>query len=147
MFLLEAARAELVASVISPALAAGRVVLCDRYADSTLAYQGGGRGLDHDTLAAINRFATGGLVPEITFLFDLAPAIGLSRRNEAGDTNRLDREPEAFHARVRDRYLELAAREPHRFIVIDAAGPPEALAERIAAAVEQRLAGASPHGR
>lgn len=146
VFLLEAARAELVASVISPALAAGRAVLCDRYADSTLAYQGGGRGLDHETLAAINRFATGGLVPDLTFLFDLAPAIGLSRRNEAGDTNRLDREPEAFHARVRARYLELAAGEPQRFIVIDAAEPPEALAERIATAVEQRLAGAPAPG-
>ena len=147
VFLLEAARAELVASVISPALAEGRVVLCDRYADSTLAYQGGGRGLDHDTLAAINRFATGGLDPDLTFLFDLAPAVGLSRRNEAGDTNRLDREPEAFHARVRERYLELAAQAPGRFLVIDAAESPGALAERIAAAVEHRLAGATTPGR
>ena len=141
VLLLEASRAELVASVIRPALDAGRVVLCDRYADSTLAYQGGGRGLDHDTLAGLNHFATAGLKPDLTFLFDLAPAVGLSRRAEAGDTNRLDREPEAFHARVRERFLELASREPHRFRVIDAAEPPGALAGRIAAAVDERLTG------
>ncbi len=141
-FLLEAARAELVALVIRPALDAGRVVLCDRYADSTLAYQGGGRGLETEALGALNRLATGDLSPELTFLFDLDPAVGLARRAGAGDANRLDREPEAFHRRVRERYLELARREPARIVVIDAAGPPEALEAQIAAAVEARLAGA-----
>jgi len=141
-FLLEAARAELVALVIRPALDAGRVVLCDRYADSTLAYQGGGRGLESEALEALNRLATGDLSPELTFLFDLDPAVGLARRAGAGDANRLDREPEAFHRRVRERYLELARREPARIVVIDAAGPPDALEAQIAAAVEARLAGA-----
>ena len=77
---MEAARAELVARVIRPALAAGRVVLCDRYDDSTLAYQGGGRGLDDAMLRALNRAATGGLAPDLTLLFDLDPGIGLARR-------------------------------------------------------------------
>ena len=106
-----------------PALAAGRVVLCDRYDDSTLAYQGGGRGLDAALLAGLNRAATGGLVPDLTLLFDLAArargrAAGGAR---AGGANRLDREPLEFHARVRARYLELAAAEPGRWVVLDAA--------------------------
>ena len=138
--LMEAARAELVAGVIRPALAAGRVVLCDRYDDSTLAYQGGGRGLDADLLRALNRAATGGLRPDLTLLFDLDPAAGLARRARAeGSVNRLDREPEAFHSRVRARYLELAAAEPARFAVLDGALPPDRLEERVWAALERRL--------
>jgi len=91
--LMEAARAELVATVIRPALAAGRIVLCDRYADSTLAYQGAGRGLGLAMLREWNRVATGGLTPDLTLLFDLDPEIGLSRRSGAsGEPNRLDRE-------------------------------------------------------
>jgi len=119
--LMEAARAELVAAVIRPALAAGRVVLCDRYADSTLAYQGAGRGLDLAMLAGWNRVATGGLVPDRTLLFDLDPAVGLSRRQvAAGVPNRLDRESLAFHTRVRAQYLALACAEPGRIAVIAA---------------------------
>jgi len=138
--LMEAARAELVAGVIRPALAAGRVVLCDRYDDSTLAYQGGGRGLDADLLRALSRAATGGLRPDLTLLFDLDPAAGLARRaRAAGSVNRLDREPEAFHSRVRARYLELAAAEPARFVVLDGALPPDRLEERVWAALEPRL--------
>src|SRR5438093_11147684 len=100
--LMEAARADLVIATLRPALAAGRVVLCDRYGDSTLAYQGGGRGLDQGLLLELNRAATGGLVPALTFLFDLDPAVGMSRRAAApGELNRLDREPLEFHVRVR----------------------------------------------
>ena len=139
VLLLEAARAELVARVIRPALTAGRVVLCDRYDDSTLAYQGGGRGLDPEALARLNRFATGGLKPDLTFLFDLAPAVGLARRSNAGGANRLDLEPAEFHVRVRERYLELARQEPGRFVVLDAGAPPESLEARIADAVDARL--------
>ncbi len=107
--LMVAARADLVASVIRPALAAGRIVLCDRYGDSTLAYQGAGRGLDPALLAGWNRAATGGLIPDLTLLFDVAPRLGLARRGgAAGEPNRLDLESEAFHTRVRERYLELA---------------------------------------
>ncbi len=140
--LLEAARAELVEAVIRPALASGRVVLCDRYDDSTLAYQGAGRGLDDATLRALNRAATGGLRPHLTLLFDLDPETGLARRSRApGDTNRLDREPLEFHVRVRRRFLELARAEPGRWTVLDASDPAERLEARVWAAVEPRLAG------
>ncbi len=144
VFLLEAARSELVATVIRPALAAGSVVLCDRFDDSTLAYQGGGRGLDHATLAAFNRFATGGLKPDLTFLMDLEPGQGLKRRAGSGDANRLDREPEPFHRRVRQRFLELAAAEPGRFVVLDASRPPAELEVRIRDAFETRAGAANP---
>ena len=138
--LMEAARADLVANVLRPALAAGRVVLCDRYDDSTLAYQGAGRGLDPALLAALNAAATGGLTPDLTLLFDLDPAVGLTRRSRAsGATNRLDREPPDFHARVRERFLELARAAPQRFVVIDAARDPEALEGDVWNAVEPRV--------
>jgi len=136
VFLLEASRAELVATVVRPALEAGRDVLCDRFDDSTLAYQGGGRGLEADTLAALNRFATGGLRPDLTLLLDLDPAVGLRRRSGAGEANRLDREPEAFHRRVRERYLELARREPERIVVLDAMAGEDLLETRIRAAYD-----------
>jgi dTMP kinase len=139
-FLMEAARAELVAAVIRPALAAGRVVLCDRYDDSTLAYQGAGRGLDAAMLRELNRVATGGLVPGLTLLFDLDPTAGLARRAGAAEaTNRLDREPSEFHTRVRARYLELAAAETARFVVLNASLAPDALEAKVWEAVEPRL--------
>jgi len=130
VFLMEAARADLVAKVIRPALEAGRVVLCDRYADSTLAYQGGGRGIDLELLRALNRAATGGLVPDLTLLFDLDPEVGLARRAADGKTNRLDREPVAFHERARRQFLSLAAAEPLRWTVLDAGQSSERLAEQ-----------------
>jgi dTMP kinase len=143
-FLMEAARADLVAHVIRPALEAGRVVLCDRYDDSTLAYQGAGRGLDLDLLARLNRAATGGLEPHLTLLFDRDPKLGLARRErDSRETDRLDREPLEFHLRVRAHFLELARREPGRFVVLDAALAPERLEERVGAAIERRL-GAGP---
>jgi dTMP kinase len=139
-FLMEAARAELVAHVIRPALEAHGVVLCDRYDDSTLAYQGGGRGLDDAMLRALNRAATGGLVPDLTLLFDLDPAAGLSRREAAeGATNRLDREPPEFHARVRERYLELARHAPGRWVILPAGRPAEELAALVWEAVAPRF--------
>ena len=139
-FLMEAARADLVAQVIRPALDQGRVVLCDRYDDSTLAYQGAGRGLDPDMLRAWNRAATGGLAPDLTLLFDLDPRAGLARRGAEGETNRLDREPRDFHARVREGYLALARAEPGRFLVLDASLPPEILETRVWEGVLPRLA-------
>ena len=141
--LMEAARADLVAVLLRPALAAGRVVLCDRYDDSTLAYQGAGRGLDAGLLAGLNRAATGGLVPHLTLLYDVPPAVGLARReNAAGDTNRLDREPADFHARVRRRFLELAAAGPERWVVLDATATPDELERLGWSALEARLAAA-----
>jgi len=145
--LMVAARAELASRVLRPALAEGRVVLCDRYGDSTLAYQGGGRGLDGAMLASWNRAATAGLVPDLTLLFDLPPALGLARRaTAAGTRNRLDLESEAFHTRVRERYLELAKAEPARFTVLDAAQPADTLAERVWSAVTARLPAGSTRG-
>lgn len=143
--LMVAARADLVATLLKPALDSGRVVLCDRYGDSTLAYQGGGRGLDPARLAEWNRLATGGLVPDLTLLFDLPPKVGLARRAVAtGTPNRLDLESEAFHGRVRERYLELAAASPARFVVLDATLEPAALAARVWGAVSERLHAVRP---
>ena len=140
--LMEAARADLVAGLVRPALAAGRVVLCDRYDDSTLAYQGAGRGLDPGLLALLNRAATGGLKPGLTLLYDVPPAVGLARRESAaGDTNRLDREPADFHVRVRQCFLGLAAVEPARWVVLDASATPDELERLGWAALEERLAG------
>ena len=138
--LMEAARAQLVGTLVEPALQAGRVVLCDRYDDSTLAYQGAGRGLDARMLATLNAWATRGRRPDLTLLFDLAPGAGLERRMRAGgDTNRLDREPADFHSRVRERYLELAAAEPARWRVLDAALPPDELEVRVWEIVSPRV--------
>jgi dTMP kinase len=115
------------------------VVLCDRYTDSTLAYQGGGRGLALELLAAMNHAATAGLVPDLTLLFDLDPVVGLERRAHApAPTNRLDRESAEFHARVRARYRALASAEPERFVVLDAALPPEQIEEHVWRAVGTR---------
>jgi dTMP kinase len=139
--LMEAARADLVHHVIRPALAASRVVLCDRYADSTLAYQGAGRGLDASLLAKLNAIATGGLEPDLTLLFDLESRAGLARRAGAeGQLNRLDREPPEFHARVRARYLELAREQPSRIVVLDASRDENALEHEVWTALEPRLA-------
>lgn len=139
--LMVAARAQLVETVVRPALEAGRIVLCDRYGDSTLAYQGGGRGLDAAMLAAWNHAATRGLVPELTLLFDLPTAVGLERRHAAaGATNRIDREPAEFHERVRRRYLELAAAEPDRWVVLDSTVGTDELEDRVWKVIGPRLA-------
>lgn len=138
--LMEASRAQLVATVIQPALDAGRIVLCDRYSDSTLAYQGGGRGIDAALLAEWNRAATGGLVPDLTLLFDVPPTLGLERRlGAASPANRLDREPPEFHERVRARYLELARAEPQRWRVLDASLGTDELEDRVWAEVGPQL--------
>ncbi len=139
-FLMQASRAQLVGTLLRPALAQGRVVLCDRYDDSTLAYQGAGRGLDAGMLAGWNRAATGNLAPDLTLLFDLPPEAGLERRERAaGTTNRLDREPADFHARVRARYLELAAAESSRWLVLDALRPAAELESQVWGIVAPRL--------
>ncbi len=141
VFLVEAARADLVAAVIAPALAGGRIVLCDRHADSTLAYQGAGRGLDLELLRSLNRAATGALTPDLTLLYDLDPALGLERRARAsGGPNRLDREPLDFHRRVRQGFLDLAKAEPGRIVVLDGSLAPEPLEALAWAALEPRLA-------
>lgn len=119
LLLYEASRAELVASVIAPRLRAGDWVLCDRFTDSTLAYQGYGRGLDLDSIRALNALATAGVEPSLTVLIDLDPTVGLARATEAG-ADRLEAEELAFHERVRAGFLELARAPGH--VVIDGSG-------------------------
>jgi dTMP kinase len=130
VLLFSAARAQIVAELIRPALAQGKLVICDRYYDSTLAYQGYGLGLDLDALRAITKFATGGLVPDLTFYVDVPAEVGLARRHR-GETNRLDQKDVEYHARVRNGYLELAQAEPKRFIVIDGTGTIDVVQEKI----------------
>ncbi len=142
VFLYCAARAQLVAEVVRPALAAGQTVLCDRYADSTLAYQGYGRGLDLEALRLVLHLATGGLTPDLTFYLDISPEEGLARRRAGGgEWNRLDQETVEFHRRVRAGYLELAGQEPRRWIVVDAARPVEAVQADLRALLRARWMG------
>lgn len=122
-----AARAQLVEEVIRPALAQGTVILCDRYADSTLAYQGYGHSVDLDVLRRLLDFATGGLQPDLTFLLDIDPLDGLRRKQAASEWNRLDAYDAEFHRRVRQGYLQLAAAEPQRWVVVDARQPADAV--------------------
>jgi dTMP kinase len=140
ILLYSADRAQHVAQCIRPALAVGKIVVSDRYYDSTLAYQGYGRGLDLEMLRAITAFATGGLKPDLTLYLDIAPEEGLERRQANGEEwNRLDAETLDFHRRVRAGYMELIAREPARWAVIDAARSVEEVQEEIRAEVEARL--------
>ena len=139
-------RAQHVAEVIRPALEAGQTVLCDRFSDSTLAYQGYGRGHDLEQLRLINAQAIGGLAPDITFLLDLEVSEGLERagkRNRAKGTvvseGRFDSESLHFHQRVREGYLALAEAEPERITVIDAAQEPEDVLIQCLSALEARL--------
>jgi len=118
--LFNAARAQLVAEILRPAIAAGQVIVCARFADSTLAYQGYGEGLPLDELRALAEVATGGLVPDRTILLDLDPEIGLRRKNDGEQTRFESGFDLAFHRRVREGFLALAGAEPDRFRVIDA---------------------------
>ncbi|GMR04873.1 MAG: dTMP kinase [Thermodesulfobacteriota bacterium] len=125
LFLYEACRAEVVEKVIRPALNKDRTVICDRYTDSTIAYQGYGRGLEIKAVDAMNRLATGGLVPDLTLLIDLDPAVGLKRafsrisKKTGAKEDRFEKEEFAFHERVRNGYLKIAGAEPLRVMVID----------------------------
>jgi dTMP kinase len=131
-----AARSQHVAHVIRPALARGSIVLCDRFAHSTFAYQGFGRGVSLSWLQTANRAATGDLVPDLTLLLDIPVARGLARRRQARDgRNRLDRESIMFHERVRRGFLTLASRTPRRIKVINADRPVEVVRAEIEALV------------
>ncbi len=135
MFLFQAARAQHLQEVVRPALERGDVVLCDRYTDSTLAYQGYGRGLNLDHLRAVNHIATGGLPPHFTILLDVPPETGLARKDHENVTDSIGNESLEFHQRVRSGFLELAQREPKRIAVVDASRP----AEEVTAAAWQHL--------
>jgi dTMP kinase len=140
--LFAACRAQLVAEVIAPALAAGAVVLCDRFIDSTVAYQSGGRGLPRAAIEAANQLACGATRPDLTFLLDLDPTRGLGRASirDHGRSDRFEALGEAFHRKVRAGYHELARAEPARFRVLDADRSPDLISEEIWHEVQVRFA-------
>ena len=136
LFLFLADRSQHVSTIVKPALEAGQIVLCDRFADSTVVYQGYGRGLDRETLVNLNLIATAGLVPNLTLLLDIDPALGSSRLQTR---DRLDNEPLEFHTKVRDGFLSEAQKDPSRWVVIDASQSPEDVLESSWLAIKQRL--------
>lgn len=145
VLLFAASRAQLVRQVVLPALERGAAVVCDRFADSTTAYQGFGRSFGADKMIEINAFAIDGAEPDITFLLDLDVEAGFARlegRHQATGSgpDRFEREERAFHDRVRRGYLELAQRFPERFCVLDASGRPEDIAVKIWEAIQRVLA-------
>jgi dTMP kinase len=137
--LFQASRAQIVEQVILPHLRKGGIVLADRYADSTLAYQGYGRQLDLGQLKALVAFATGGLKPDLTLLLDVDVEEGLQRRARGGGWNRLDDETLAFYQRVRQGYLEMAQSEPQRWVLVDAQKPTDEVQKSIRQIVGERL--------
>lgn len=119
LYLLTAARCQHVEEVIKPALKAGKYVVCDRYYDSTLAYQVGGRSLREDIVSKVNNWATSGLEPELTILIDCPVDIGLERVNRRAKADRMEIETLEFHKRIRNEYLSIASKDKHRFVVVD----------------------------
>jgi len=149
MLLFAASRAQLVAEVIRPALGLGTLVVCDRYVDASLAYQGVGRGLGIDVVRAVNAAGTGGLLPDLTLMLDIEPHVGLRRARDAAGApgrsetweggDRLEREALAFHERVREGFLSLAGKEPGRIRVVDARGTVDEVHRAIMRLVHERL--------
>ena len=143
LLLFTASRAQLVDQVMLPSLGRGEWVLCDRFIDSTMAYQGYARGLDIDTLDAINHFAIGGRKPDLTLLLDLDIESGFnrleSRYSAGGSADRFEREARSFHLRVRDGYHQLAAREPERFRIVDASLSIDEVAATVWSVVKEAL--------
>jgi dTMP kinase len=137
LLLFEADRAQHISEVIGPALAAGKIVICDRFADSTLAYQGYGRGLDLEFIRKLNDETTEGWTPDLTLLLDVPPEVGIARGGAQLDVT--GRESLEFHERVREGFLSLAKQEPKRFVVIDATLPEGKVSERALAVVEKLL--------
>ena len=141
--LFAAARAQHVAQVIAPAVAAGKIVISDRFADSSLAYQGGGQGLDMRGLEAVQAFALSGVEPDLRILLDLPVEVGLRRRFAGAEpTNRLDESGVAFYNRVRARYFQLVDDSPASWLVVDACRDPHELGQQIALTVASRLSSA-----
>jgi dTMP kinase len=124
-------RAHHVDTVIRPALERGAIVVTDRYVDSSLAYQGGGRGLAAGEVAWLSQWATRGLRPDLVVVLDIDPAVGLGRVSDRGDADRLEVEPDEFHRRVRQTFLDIAAEDPGRYLVLDATGNANMIAEQI----------------
>ena len=139
IFLYLASRAQHVAEKIRPALAAGKIVLCDRFTDATLVYQGCGRGLSPDAIVPLLDFAAAGAIPDATFLLDLDVSVGFSRLSRRGDINRFDRETVAFHETIRQGYLTLARRQPERIRVIPADTDIDTVAKEIRAHADRLI--------
>lgn len=139
VMLLNASRAQLVAEVIAPALKARTIVLCDRFFDATVAYQGFGRGLNVESLLEICLVATHRIAPDLTFLLDLPPEVSRARVHARGDADRLEREDVEFHTRVREGYLSLAQRFANRYVVLDATQSPGVLATAATAELRRRM--------
>jgi dTMP kinase len=137
--LLVAARHDHVTRLIAPALAQGRWVVSDRFADSTLAYQGYGKGVALDELAILHRFALGEFTPDLTVILDVSVELGLARAAARSTTDRFERLDFAFHERLRRGFQQIAADNPRRCVVIDASGDPQAVHRAVIAAVAQRL--------
>lgn len=143
-FLFDAARRQLIVEVLRPALAAGRTVVCARYADSTLAYQGYGAGVPLDRLRSLETAAIGGLVPDLTILLDLPVEAGLARK-APGDVTRFEADYDmAFHRRVRDGFLALAAESPERYVVIDSTETADVVATAINTAADRLVGSGKP---
>jgi dTMP kinase len=144
LFLYDAARVQHLLHVIRPALAKGKIVVCDRFTDSTIAYQHYGRGLDLGMVTQVNSWATNGLKPDLTYYLDCEPEIGLARSRErlnkdASPENRFEAESLDFHTRVRTGFLELAQRQKNRFVVIDASQNPEEVHDAIVVDLDRRF--------
>jgi dTMP kinase len=139
VLLLQASRAQLVEQVIKPHLLLGEIVLCDRYADSSLAYQAYGYGIDPELIRPIINYATCGLKPDLTLLLDVDIEAGLKRRYQGGELNRLDTYQLEFYQRVRQGYYQMAQSEPKRWVIIDANQSPEQVEEEIQKIVFGRL--------
>lgn len=145
LLLYAAARAQHLDELIRPELEAGKIVLCDRFSDATLAYQGCGRGLDRDMIGALDQIVTRGMRPDLTILLDIEAGVGLGRargRNSSRGLEaeaRFENEDIAFHERVREGYRELASREPDRFRVVDASAAPEEIQNRVRRIVDDML--------
>ena len=137
--LYQAARAQIVEEVIRPRLAAGEIVISDRYYDSTIAYQGYGHQQDLDQVRALVKYATGGLTPDLTILLDLDVEIGLKRKKKDNEWNRLDAYTVEFHQRVRAGYLEMVKQEPKRWLILDAGKKWDEVQERLRKIILDRL--------
>ena len=141
LLLMFAARAEHLAKVIRPALAAGKVVLCDRFTDATYAYQGGGRGIPAERIAVIENWVQGGLRPDLTLIFDITVEAGRQRAGQRSEPDRFESENDEFFARVRATYLARAASEPRRMRVVDASRSLKRVQQQIAAIMQEVTGG------